>query len=325
MVRSPRSVSSTATCLMAILFVSSLCSDSARAGVITWNVTYADVINSTGVGFDDPTEGALRRGTITAVYTYLNTILDASGVIDLEINQSQTDGTGFLATAGPYFFTSSGFSNGFAYDHATTGNDPAGAFPDAQATFDFGYTWNSGTDAVAGGEYDLYSVALHEIVHALGILSTIQSDGTSSLNNNNPGRYTVFESLLARGDGTLLFGAGGNFVGTTTDLTSGDVFFTGANATAANGGNPVPVYAPSTFESGSSIAHFDDGVNSTMTHSISAGTQNRTLSAIDLGTLQDIGWTLQSSVPEPGQFLALAAAGVFVAFHLRRRHLRVHG
>jgi len=325
MARSPRSLSLTATCLIAILLVSSPYSDSACAGVITWNVSYADVTSSSGVGFDDPTEGAARRETVAAVLSYLNTILDASGIIDLKVNQSQTDGAGFLATAGPYFFTSSGFSNGFAYDHATTGNDPAGSFPDAQTTFDFGYTWNSGTDPVAGGEYDLFTVALHEIIHALGILSNIQSDGTSSLSNNNPGRYTVFESLLARGDGTLLFGAGGDFVGTTTDLTSGDVFFTGANATAANGGNPVPVYAPSTFESGSSIAHFDDGVNSTMTHSIAAGTQNRTLSAIDLGALQDIGWTTHSTVPEPGQCLALAAAGVFVAFHLRRRQLRVHG
>ena len=95
------------------------------------------------------------------------------------------------------------------------------------------------------------------MTHTLGYLTALDSTGNSELSGGNPGVYTVFDSLRARGDGTSLFGAGGTFTGTAADLVSEDVFFTGTNASLAYGG-PVPIYAPSTFAAGSSIGHLDN-------------------------------------------------------------------
>lgn len=302
------------------LLLANVCT--ASAGTITWNVTYNDIVNSTNVGFADPTLGATRRATFQAVLDYVGSVLDASGSVDFVVNDSQLDGSGFLASAGTYFSTSPArFDSGYLFKHATTGTDPNGTVGDAYATFDFGYNWNSDTGSVAAGEYDLYSVALHEIGHALGFLSLVKSDGTSGISSGDPGVFSVYDSFLERSDGTPLFGAGGDFLGSAADLTSNAVFFTGANAVAANGGNPVKVYAPSTYADGSSISHVDDGVTSVMNYSIASNVEKRTFSAIDLGILQDIGWTLQTtSVPEPASTgLLLAITTGLLAARWRRK------
>ena len=225
-------------------------------GTITWNFTFNDVVSNNDLGFDDPTFGATRQSTFTSVFSYLNTVLNHNGSVDVLVNTSQTDGTGALASAGPYFFTGpNGFQNGTAFTHATTGIDPTGSVLDMQATFDFGYNWNSGTGSPTGSQVDLFSVALHEISHGLGFLSLVSSSGTSRINGTDPGVFSVYDTFLERGDGTKLFGSGGNYLGTAGDLTSNDVFFDGPNATAANGGSPVQVYAPGTVPTGSSIRH----------------------------------------------------------------------
>ena len=294
---------------------------SASAGLITWNVNFADVTNNTGVGFDDATKGAARRQTFLEVLDYLGSVLDETGTVDLDILASQTDGSGFLASAGPYFFSGpAGFRNGFVYDHLKNGSDPTSLVPDATVTFDFGYTWNSETDTPTGSEFDLYTVALHEMSHAIGYMSLIQPDGTSDISGGDPGVYSVYDSFLELGDGTDLFGAGGDFLGSASDLTSGNVYFNGANAALAYGG-PVPVYAPSTFQSGSSIAHLANSVTSLMNYSVAPGVSKRLYSSVDLGVLKDIGWNI-STVPEPSTMcLILCMVGGWFAAPIRRRSL----
>ncbi len=263
---------------------------------ITWNVTYVDL--GSGVGFDDPTFGATRRGTVSAVLNYINSRIDANGTVDLEIRASDIDGSGPLASAGPYYFTGpNGFANGFVFDHATTGFDPSPAVPDATATFDFGYVWNNGLGAPGAGEFDLFSVALHEVTHAMGFSSLVDANGQSSISGGDPGVFGVFDSFLELGDGTDLFGPGGDFLGVPADLISNNVYFNGANAMAANGGAPVQVYAPTTFASGSSISHLNDS-NALMSFAIAPAVMRRAYSDIELGILADIGWSL-ASIPEP--------------------------
>lgn len=289
------------------------------------NVTFDDVINNTGVGFDDPVNGMARRDTLTSVFNYVSSQLDPttySTAIDYEVGNSETDGTGFLAASGPLFFTSpNGFQNGLLYDHATSGSDPAAGFPDAQATFDFGYSWHTGTSSNPGGLYDLFSVTLHEFTHAMGFLSLLNSDGTSGINATDPGVFSVYDSFLEKGDGTKLFnGAAGDFTGSSADLVSGDVFFNGTNADAANGGSPVKVFAPNPYQSGSSLSHIDSSISAVMNPSIAAGVEKRQWSSVDRGVLEDIGWVMVSAnaVPEPcsAVLLGLGAMGMIV---LRRR------
>ena len=94
--------------LMRLLFtlfvgLATLCG-SARAD-ITWNVTYADGASATGFGTANPL-GATRRSTFEAALNYISATLDTPGdvTLDYAVNASQTDGTGFLASAGTGFF-----------------------------------------------------------------------------------------------------------------------------------------------------------------------------------------------------------------------------
>jgi hypothetical protein len=279
------------------------------------------VVNNTGNGFDDDTFGTARRSTFQAVFDYLNTVLDHDGSADFIVNNSLSGGTGSLASAGTFFFGSTGFSNGLLYDHATSGIDPSGGIHDGFATFDFGYNWNSELDATSGSEFDLFTVALHEVSHAMGFASLIDSTtGNSEISGTNPGSYSGFDSFLELGDGTDLTTAGGNFVGDVADLTSDDVFFNGANAIAANGGAPVKIYAPNPFEPGSSVSHVDTATfpNAVMAHAIAPGVEKRGYTAIDRGILQDIGWNVNVvAVPEPSSLLALVF--VFAPLVVSRR------
>ncbi len=66
----------------------------------------------------------------------------------------------------------------------------------------------------------------------------------------------AIEARFQRGDGTALFGPGGEYLGTPADLTSNDVGFDRPNTRAANGGSPVMIaplpLAPSTEPSNQS-------------------------------------------------------------------------
>lgn len=290
---------------------------------ITWNVTYNDVVNNTNMGFDDATLGATRQATFEAALGYISSVITDTGTADLRINNSINQPGGYLASAGALMWTTPNrFENGFVFEHVTTGSDPTGSHPDANATFNFFYNWNSGTGAPGASQYDLYSVALHEVSHMMGFSSYVNSDGTSGISGGDPGVFSVYDSFLELGDGTALFGGAGDFLGTAADLISSDVFFDGPNATAANGGNPVKVYSPNPFNPGSSIAHIQLGGDEIMQYSIGTGVERRTYNAIEMGILQDIGWSV-STIPEPSSIVALAGMGIIglIGYRLRRKEL----
>ena len=262
----------------------------------TYNITYLDVVNTTGYGFDDPTDGATRRATFDSVVAYIDTIIGDSGTADIQVQMSESDASGFLAAAGPFFFNGpDGFQNGTAFTHLSTGADPSGAIPDMVVTVDFGYTWNSGLGAPAGGEFDLFSVLLHEVTHGLGILSLADADGGSKINENNPGVsgvFSVLDSYLERGGGAkVLYLAGGVINADAVDITSDDIVFTGPLTSGTYGSDPA-IYAPNPYQSGSSISHWDLSASPTavMVPSIAAGAEKRTYDSYEISALYDLGY-----------------------------------
>lgn len=292
--------------------VHSVVSTPGRGSVFTWNVTYADVTASNGIGFDDPAEGADRQATFEAVLAYVASVLNetSAATIDVEVAVSQTDGTGFLASAGTFFSLGNQFTNGAAFTHITTGTDPFGGSPDIFATFDFGYNWNSELDPVGGAEFDLATVALHEVTHGLGFLSLCSSSGTSSISSSNPGTYGVLAQFMdiddagpvGTGSSTPIFAAGGNFVGNVSDLTSTRLVFTGPNAVAAYGSNPT-INSNNPFVSGTSLSHWGDDLAglAVMPGFVVNGTEFREYANFEIGALIDLGYTnaAEPGMPEP--------------------------
>lgn len=280
--------------------------DNTRAGNLTWNVTYADVTADNDYGFDDPALGATRRATLEAVLAYVNDVLNETtgAAIDIEVQLSQSDGSGFLATAGTLWFTAPNrYDNGIAYQHITTGVDPFIGTRDIGVTVDFGFTWNSDIGIPEFEEYDLFTTLLHEITHGLGFAALSESDGTSGISDSEPGGvFTELTDNLTRiSDSFDLWNAAFDFVGVSADLISNNVGFNGTNSVAENGNTIPKIYAPSPWEPGSSISHWDTPTfpDEIMSHSIANGVQFLTYGALGIAFLKDIGYTNVAAVPIP--------------------------
>ena len=280
----------------------SISASTAKAGNATFALTFGDVTNTTGVGFDDPTLGATRRATAQAVADYLNSVLNTSPAspptIEIDFADSETDGTGFLASAGTLWFTlPNRYDGGFAKQHLTTGVDPSGVAADINVTVDFGHNWNNDFGPPAFNESDLPSVLLHEFTHGLGFAGLIKDEmGLSSISDSSPGVYTDLTNGFTLIAGSIdLFDSSFAFVGLSgVDLVSDDVAFSGANATAANAAVMPKMYFPGpNWVSGSSGSHMDTVTfpNSVMKHAITDGTTAREFTAVEIGVLQDIGYT----------------------------------
>jgi cysteine-rich repeat protein len=259
----------------------------------TFRVFYYDLLLDTGVGFDDPVSGAARRNTLRAVLEYIASVLDVPGTADLDVLASQTDGTGALATAGPYLLPELGFQAGFVYEHLTTGADPLALVSDGTIVIDFGFTWNSDTDPVSGLERDLYTALLHEASHALGIVSIVGSDARSVLlNTEQAGGFTFFDAFLIReSTETAIVLEGGAYNADADDMSSGDLAFAGERARGSFGGFP-PVFSPDPFLPGSSIGHWslDAGPDAVMRPELPVGIERRRYTAWELQALGDLGY-----------------------------------
>ena len=285
---------------------------SAKAGGITFNVWYKDLQPSNGKGFNDPTEGDARQARVSEILHYLSMILNYSGSCDILFDASETDGSGPLATGGTFFSTNPGYTNGFAFQHITTGTDPSGSVPDIEVVVDFGYPWYAGAGSPSGSQFDTKTVLIHELTHGLGFLSESSESGSSSI---WPNVYSVWDGLLATGNGKDLFGGTPpSFLGVPNDLIGLDngVRFTGANAAAAFGSNP-PVYAPNPFQPGSSLSHWPTGLkiagNAVMEWRIAPGEVLRAYAPVDAGALQDIGYSMLPAQAPTAAFSATPLIG----------------
>ncbi len=212
-----------------------------------------------------------------------------------------------------------------ALANALHGSDLNTTRPDMHLAYSQNFPWYYGTDGnPSGAQYDLVSVVLHEIAHGLGFSGSMRrDDGIVNPSQGNPQEcdgvaghgcwgggtpYPIaYDRFAEDGGGNALINTGiypnpSSALGTA--LTGGNVWFDGTHANAANGGNRVKLYAPATWQSGSSYAHLDEIFNGTqnalMTYSLDYGEANHNPGPIAMGILKDVGWTT-GAPPQTGQ------------------------
>lgn len=268
---------------------------------LSFEFTYTD----SNRGFNDPTDGATRRAALESAGQILAEQMPLANAVTITFTVSSynTDDGTLAGASSDFIGNDSGFYNTIAQQKVITGEDGNGATADGEIFWNFFHEWDYDDD-VASNAFDFISTAMHEMLHPLGVLSAIASDGTGLFSGtiDEPNAWYSFDRFVVDRSNNRL--VGDDFVFNAAeleDLTGGSsLFFNGSNAVAANGGNPVVLYSPTTWEEGSSGSHTDDetyvGENAhLMNAATDIGPGIRTLSEIELGILRDLGFEIVSS------------------------------
>lgn len=212
-------------------------------------------------------------------------------------------GTNILGAAGPSFvwrnFPGAPRANTWYVD--TLANKRAGhqlnAGPDIVARFSSNFpNWYFGAGAAPANSYDFTTVVLHELGHGLGFLGAGRTSGSAGTVRLS-GSPIIYDQFTENGAGTsLLTGFADGSAALGSQLRSNNLFFDSAQVRAANGGSTARLYAPATFQPGSSYSHLDEATygrgnpNSLMTPILGRGETIRAPGPITLALFKTLGW-----------------------------------
>ena len=162
--------------------------------------------------------------------------------------------------------------------------------------------WNYATEgSVPRNRIDLSSVILHELGHGLGFLSSIDSTSDTTVSIGFDNLPIIYDIFLETPPGRSLVDTL-EFRSPSRELLAAVIDrleFAGDSAVAKNDGELVPLYAPQTFDIGSSVSHLDERTyrpgnpDALMTPSIASGEAIRDPGPVTLGLLFDLGWPLR--------------------------------
>ncbi len=175
---------------------------------------------------------------------------------------------------------------------------------DMHITYNRNFNWYYGTDGnPSTSQMDLMTVVLHEICHGLNFSGSMQYANGSGSWGYNTGYPNIYDVYMRDGTGRSLINTAiypNNSATLGAVLISGNLWFHGSRAMAANGGQRVKMYAPSSWNPGSSYSHLDYAVfnntpNQLMVFAVSAGESIHNPGSITKGLLNDLGWIAVSS------------------------------
>ena len=278
----------------------------------------ANIVVSYGPGFTNEAREAFQR----AVDVWRTHI---SSDVPIRIEASFAEqGENTLASAGPRFLyeltdtDGNSFLVGDALTDALIGSDQNAGESDIIVNVNSGRSdWHFGEGEPASNEIDFTTVILHEIGHGLNFLNlTDVSGGQGSWGiSGAPGVPGILSDRIVHEDppGTFnrilnesIYPNPSSELGNA--LTSNALFATGENtdlaAETSTGPVPAQLYAPSSYQGGSSIAHFDEAAyppgdpNTLMTPQIGFNEVTRVPGPNLCGLLSDMGWTLNQGCLE---------------------------
>ena len=311
----------TRTVMSSAFFVGCLASPVHAA--ITFQFHYTD---SAGTGFLDPVYGSARQAALniaaSAFSNMFGSHFSATGTIVL--NADTTDKHGELAGAASYLMDpgAAGFNLGeVVRTKLQSGIDENGSAADGVVTINFNAPWALDINSPpAKGKYDFYSTLDHEFTHIVGFTSGgITESGGPFFGTKEAGSWNTFASYLVdKNDARIIDPT--TFALNQADWnasSTSDLFFDGANAEAANGGQPVKLYTPPLWDPGSSVSHLDPSYGTLMVPAVHTGSEPRDYSLIEIGILKDLGYV--SAVPEPETYSMLLAGLAVCGWIARRR------
>jgi hypothetical protein len=183
-----------------------------------------------------------------------------------------------------------------------TGEDANGDKPDGDIDVNWNSNWALGDDIPAGDDDagtsrpdDFKATIMHELVHTLGFDTNIQGPGSAPVKNR-----PTFDSFVVNADGAKVISDDDTFnTAFEPNLTGGNggLFFGGPKAMAAYDGKPVPLSTDPTW-SVSNVTHLDGRTFTGPTKKMmnpgddGDGAEVRELSPIELGILEDLGYTV---------------------------------
>ncbi len=168
--------------------------------------------------------------------------------------------------------------------------------------------WYFGLDAnPPSNQFDFVTVALHEIGHGIGFLGSGDANTNDLCDSSNPPVCypIIYNRNVEDGNGMTITDFVDPSASLTSALASNNLFLTGTNVESANGNLPAKIYAPTTYQPGSSIGHLDEttfaagGPNSLMTPILTDGEAIHDPGAIVLGLFQDIGYAISTCGQTP--------------------------
>lgn len=219
-----------------------------------------------------------------------------------------------LGQAGPSYFVSNfpgAPSNSISYP-AALANALAGRqlFPDQPTDLVISLNSNVnfylGTDGnTPAGQFDLVSIALHEIGHGLGFVATPSAQGNTASLTRATGFQLPYATFVVNNNNLRASDIPDPSVELFNYLTSNNLFFDGENAVAALNGEKPQIEASPFFSAGSSISHLDERAfpagdsNSLMTPQIGRSESNFDIGDVTRGIFKDMGWNLNNNILFP--------------------------
>ncbi|HRJ42371.1 MAG TPA: hypothetical protein PL105_10845, partial [Caldilineaceae bacterium] len=200
-----------------------------------------------------------------------------------------------------------------ALANALCGADQNGADAEISASANSTIPWDFCTTNCAWADaqkYDFVSTMIHELLHGLGWVDNILTDGSF---DGVPNIFSRFIACNGATDGVCTDGqrltdvATGQTLAAALTVGSGKLSFVGPNAKTAFAGTFANaaaaqgpfLFAPNPYQQGSSISHWDDNHTANTGRMMNAATgpglSSRVVDAITLMSLKDLGWSVLES------------------------------